>query len=50
MVQLTRNKLDPRFWGEDGDAIEFETQSFGNSEVEEEAIDPRWAALKDLKK
>jgi uncharacterized metal-binding protein YceD (DUF177 family) len=50
LVHLPAKKLHPRFLDENGNAIEFETQSFGNSEVEEEAIDPRWAALKDLKK
>ena len=49
LVHLPTKKLHPRFLDNEGNVKEFETQSFGKPEVEEEAIDPRWAALKDLK-
>jgi len=50
LLHLPAKKLHPRFLDENGNVKEFETQSFGNSDVEEETMDPRWAALKDLKK
>ncbi len=50
LVHVPAKKLHPRFLDDQGIAKEFETQSFGKPEVDEEAIDPRWAALKDLKK
>ena len=49
LVHLPAKKLHPRFLDEKGNAIEFKTQSFGHFE-DKELIDPRWAALKDLKK
>ncbi len=50
LVHLPAKKLHPRFLDENGKAKEFETKSFGKPEVEEETMDPRWAALKELKK
>ena len=61
LVHLPAKKLHPRFLDDKGNATEFKTQSFGNFCTEfktqsfgnfcdEDFIDPRWAALKDLKK
>ena len=49
LVHLPAKKLHPRFLDDKGNATEFKTQSFGNF-CDEDFIDPRWAALKDLKK
>ena len=50
LVNLPAKKLHPRFLDENGNPLDFETEKFGESDDDEEdAIDPRWAALKDLK-
>jgi uncharacterized metal-binding protein YceD (DUF177 family) len=52
LVNLPAKKLHPRFLDEDGYPMEFLNQKFGEPEDddEEDPIDPRWEALKDLKK
>ncbi|GAB5409248.1 MAG: DUF177 domain-containing protein [Balneolaceae bacterium] len=52
LVSLPAKKLHPRFLDEDGNPVEFLNQQFGDLDTdnEGETIDPRWAALKDLKK
>lgn len=52
LVSLPAKKLHPRFLDEDGNPIDFLNQRFGeiNEDQEGDAIDPRWEALKDLKK
>lgn len=49
LVHIPAKKLHPRFLDDEGNAIEFETQSFGKPNNDENYIDPRWAALKELK-
>jgi len=50
LLELPVKILHPRFLDEDGNPLEFETQSFGDiSPVDEEIADPRWEALKKLK-
>ncbi len=52
LVSLPAKKLHPRFLDEDGNPTEFLNEKFGETDDEEEGdnIDPRWEALKDLKK
>lgn len=52
LVSLPVKKLHPRFLDENGNPIELFNQQFGEAgeEQEGESIDPRWEALKDLKK
>ncbi|MEP1150721.1 MAG: DUF177 domain-containing protein [Balneola sp.] len=51
MLNLPVKKLHPRFLDEDGNPKEFVNEQFGDhSEEDEETIDPRWEALKELKK
>ncbi len=51
VLNLPAKKLHPRFLDEDGSPKEFVDQRFGDvSEDNEEHIDPRWEALKELKK
>jgi len=51
MLNLPVKKLHPRFLDEDGNPKEFVNEQFGeNSDEDEEMIDPRWEALKELKK
>ena len=51
LVNLPAKKLHPRFLDDDGNPIDFLEQKFGGtSDDKEEVIDPRWAALKQLKK
>ena len=51
LLELPVKKLHPRFLDEDGNPKEFVSQQFGDAPKEEdEAIDPRWEALKELKK
>lgn len=51
MLNLPVKKLHPRFLDEDGNPKEFVNEQFGeHSEEDEETIDPRWEALKELKK
>ena len=50
LLELPVKILHPRFLGEDGNPLEFETRSFGDiSPDDEEIADPRWEALKKLK-
>ncbi len=50
LVHLPVKKLHPRFLDEDGNPKEFVAESYGEAEDEDEdTIDPRWEALKDLK-
>lgn len=52
LVSLPAKKLHPRFLDENGNPKEFLNQQFGETDEDEEGetIDPRWEALKDLKK
>lgn len=51
LVSLPAKKLHPRFLDEDGNPTEFLNEQFGETDEEEgNSIDPRWEALKDLKK
>ena len=51
LLNLPVKKLHPRFLDDEGNSKEFVHQQFGNdSDEEEENIDPRWEALKELKK
>jgi uncharacterized metal-binding protein YceD (DUF177 family) len=50
LLNLPAKKLHPRFLDQHGNPSEFETEIFGASDTdEEETMDPRWEALKDLK-
>lgn len=51
-LNIPIKKLHPKFLDEEGKPKEFETKSYGNvknDEDAEDAIDPRWEKLKDLK-
>ena len=51
LLVLPVKKLHPRFLDQDGKPKEFFSQQFGNTlEEDEDYIDPRWEALKELKK
>lgn len=51
LLNLPVKKLHPRFLDENGNPKEFVNEQFGSSsEDDEEHIDPRWEALKELKK
>jgi uncharacterized metal-binding protein YceD (DUF177 family) len=50
LVSLPAKKLHPKFLDEHGEPKEFLNEQFGEFEDEGDTIDPRWAALKDLKK
>lgn len=50
MLGIPVKKLHPKFLDEDGNPLEFTNQTFGDVEEEEDKIDPRWEALKELKK
>ena len=52
LVSLPAKKLHPRFLDEDGNPVELLNQQFGEADEEQtgETIDPRWEALKELKK
>ncbi|MEO9885390.1 MAG: DUF177 domain-containing protein [Balneola sp.] len=51
MLNLPVKKLHPRFLDDDGNPKEFVNEQFGDhSDEDEETIDPRWEALKELKK
>ncbi len=50
MLNLPIKRLHPRFLDEDGNPKEFVNEQFGSAaDDEEEKIDPRWEALKELK-
>ncbi|MEX2574116.1 MAG: DUF177 domain-containing protein [Balneolaceae bacterium] len=51
LLELPVKKLHPRFLDEQGKPVDFETRVFGKEETGDgNAIDPRWEALKKLKK
>ncbi len=51
MLNLPVKKLHPRYLDDDGNPKEYVNQKFGeDTEEEEGTIDPRWEALKELKK
>ncbi|MCG8372819.1 MAG: DUF177 domain-containing protein [Balneolales bacterium] len=51
LVNLPAKKLHPRFLDDEGNPVDFLEQKFGEaSDDKEEVMDPRWAALKQLKK
>ena len=52
LVSVPAKKLHPRFLDEDGNPAELLNQKFGEIEDDdaEQTIDPRWEALKELKK
>lgn len=50
LLNLPAQKLHPRFYDSDGNVIDFKPKLFGASENEDSEIDPRWEALKKLKK
>ncbi len=51
LLNLPVKKLHPRFLDDDGNPKEFVNQKFGeHTEEDETSIDPRWEALKELKK
>ena len=49
LLQIPVKKLHPKFIDSKGKAIDFEVKKFGDSEQDEDRIDPRWEALKKLK-
>lgn len=51
LLNLPTKKLHPRFLDEDGNPKDTLNEQFGDiSDEDEESIDPRWEALKELKK
>lgn len=52
LVSLPAKKLHPRFLDEDGNPKDFQQVQFGtpDDDSDSETIDPRWEALKELKK
>ena len=51
LVNLPAKKLHPKFLDENGNPLDFEMEKFGEPDGEDEdAIDPRWEALKKFKK
>ena len=51
LLNLPTKKLHPRYLDEEGNPKETFNEKFGDvSDEEEDRIDPRWDALKDLKK
>lgn len=51
LLNLPTKKLHPRFLDEDGNPAEALTVKFGETAAgDDDSIDPRWAALKELKK
>lgn len=50
LLDIPVKKLHPRFLDDDGNPKEFVNQIYGDTDPEEEIIDPRWEALKELKK
>lgn len=49
MLEIPARRIHPDFLDSEGNPIEFETKKFGNSDREEDTIDPRWEKLKKLK-
>lgn len=51
MLQVPMQKIHPKYRDEEGNLKDFETKSFGEgpTEEEQEAMDPRWEKLKELK-
>ncbi len=51
LLHVPSKKLHPRFLDEDGNPRELLNEQFGDvPDEEEDAIDPRWEKLKELKK
>ena len=50
LLNIPIKKIHPRFLDETGNPKDFISEAFGKSENDEDAIDPRWEALKKLKK
>ncbi len=51
LLNLPTKKLHPRFLDEDGNPAEAISVKFGEAPAgNDDLIDPRWAALKELKK
>lgn len=50
LLNLPAQRLHPRFYDAEGNVIDFEPKVFGASDKEDSEIDPRWEALKKLKK
>lgn len=51
LLNLPVKKLHPRFLDDEGNPTEFVNRNFGEqTDEDEENIDPRWEALKELKK
>ena len=50
LLNIPIKKIHPRFLDEDGEISDFVDKEFGKSDDDEDAIDPRWEALKKLKK
>lgn len=51
LVSLPVKKLHPRFLDDEGSPVDFLNETFGESEKDQgDVIDPRWEALKELKK
>lgn len=51
LLEVPIKKIHPRFLDENGNPAEFQTRVFGKPDNDEaDEIDPRWEALKELKK
>lgn len=53
LLEVPIKKIHPRFLDENGNPAEFQTRTFGKPDddyAETDEIDPRWEALKELKK
>jgi len=50
LLNLPIKKLHPRFLNENGEPEEFIDEQYGSLKGESDAVDPRWEALKELKK
>ena len=51
LVSIPAKKLHPRFLDDDGNPVDLLNETFGESnEDQSDTIDPRWEALKELKK
>jgi len=50
LLNLPIKKLHPRYLDEKGEPKEFINERYGSSVEDSDAIDPRWEALKELKK
>lgn len=50
LLELPVKKLHPDFLDQEGRPVDFETQRYGGDDEEADTIDPRWEALKKLKR